>query len=150
MGKWMQIFEAEALPIVSIAPIASQNQPIGTNGTNGTAEIIKTRDGWTAQDWQGYYNERAGISEYDGRLGRADAEARAYQCSLNHWLTRNPPTPGQPDHCVHCDQPEAPGLPLLALATKVTVWVHDRCIRNWRDARMVDAVTDLTQVGIKL
>jgi hypothetical protein len=32
---------------------------------------------WSIEEWQGYYNERAAIAEYDGGLFRAEAEARA-------------------------------------------------------------------------
>ena len=31
-------------------------------------------DGWTAQDWRAFYDERAGIAEYDGALERPKAE----------------------------------------------------------------------------
>ena len=35
-------------------------------------------DGWSAQDWQAYFDERAGIVEFDGGLPRAEAEAQAF------------------------------------------------------------------------
>ena len=34
---------------------------------------------WTAEDWAAYYDERAGIREFDAGLGRALAEAMAFK-----------------------------------------------------------------------
>jgi hypothetical protein len=41
-------------------------------------------------DWQVYFDERAGIAEFDGKLPRLDAEARAFACCVAEWLTRDP------------------------------------------------------------
>ena len=58
------------------------------------AEIVALlrpgRDGWSAEDWQAYFDERAGIFEFDGGLPRAEAEARAFECCVVEWLNRNP------------------------------------------------------------
>ena len=35
------------------------------------------RDGWSAEDWQAYFDERAGVAEFAGGLSRAEAEAHA-------------------------------------------------------------------------
>ena len=34
-----------------------------------------TRDGWAPEDWQAYFDERAGIAQFDGGLSRPEAEA---------------------------------------------------------------------------
>jgi hypothetical protein len=47
-------------------------------------------DGWSAEDWQVSFDERAGIIEFDGGLPRAEAEARAFDCCVVEWLNRNP------------------------------------------------------------
>ena len=31
-------------------------------------------DAWGPEDWQVYFDERAGMTEYDGKLPRRDAE----------------------------------------------------------------------------
>ena len=40
------------------------------------------RDGWSAEDWQAYFDERAGIAEFDGGQPRPEAEARAFECCV--------------------------------------------------------------------
>ena len=45
------------------------------------------RDGWSAEDWQGYCGERAGIAEFDGGLPRERAEAVAFACCATEWST---------------------------------------------------------------
>lgn len=41
---------------------------------------------WSVEDWQSYFDERAGITEFDGGLPRAEAEARAFDCCVVRWL----------------------------------------------------------------
>jgi hypothetical protein len=48
------------------------------------------RDGWSAEDWQAYFDERAGIAEFDGHLPRPKAETRAFECCVVEWMNRNP------------------------------------------------------------
>ena len=43
----------------------------------------------SAEDWQVYFDERAGIAEFDGGLPRAEAEARAFECCVVERLNRN-------------------------------------------------------------
>src|SRR5207342_393585 len=47
------------------------------------------RDGWSAEDWQVFFDERAGIAEFDGGLPRGAAEAGAFACCVVEWLNRN-------------------------------------------------------------
>jgi hypothetical protein len=37
-----------------------------------------------------FYDERAGIAEFEGRLPREEAEARAFARCVVEWLNRNP------------------------------------------------------------
>ena len=43
------------------------------------------RDGWSAEDWQVYFDERAGIAEFDGGLPRERSEALAFACCAAEW-----------------------------------------------------------------
>ena len=53
--------------------------------------LLRTwRDGWSGEDWQAFFDERAGIAEFDGGLPRDQAEARAFACCVAEWLNRNP------------------------------------------------------------
>ena len=36
-------------------------------------------DGWSGEDWRAFFDERAGIAEFDGGLPRDQAEARAFE-----------------------------------------------------------------------
>jgi hypothetical protein len=39
--------------------------------------LLRSGNGWTDEDWQALFDERAGIMEFDGGSARAEAEARA-------------------------------------------------------------------------
>ena len=54
------------------------------------AWIRPCADGWAAEDWQVFFDERAGIAEFDGGLPRDEAEAQAFSCCVTAWLNRNP------------------------------------------------------------
>ena len=65
------------------------------------------RDGWSAEDWQAYFDERAGVAEFAGGLSRAEAEAHAV------------------DGCGEVEQPHDPlqpfGLKRTGLAANVEI-----------------------------
>src|SRR5271169_2848514 len=54
------------------------------------ALLRSAKDKWTAEDWQAFFGERAGIAEFDSGLARHDAEVRAFACCVAEWLNRNP------------------------------------------------------------
>jgi hypothetical protein len=45
---------------------------------------------WSALDWQVFFDERAGIAEFDGGLPRPQAEAHALTCCVAEWLNHHP------------------------------------------------------------
>jgi hypothetical protein len=45
-------------------------------------------DGWSVEDWHVFFDERAGIAEFDGGLPRAEAEAQAFACCVGEWLNQ--------------------------------------------------------------
>jgi hypothetical protein len=47
-------------------------------------------DGWSAEDWQVFFDERAGIIEFDGGVSRPEAEAQAFECCFVEWLHHLP------------------------------------------------------------
>jgi hypothetical protein len=50
--------------------------------------LLRTgRDGWSGDDWRTFFDERAGIAEFDGGLPRHEAEARAFACCVAEWPT---------------------------------------------------------------
>lgn len=57
----------------------------------GIVALLKpARDGWSAEDWLAFFDERAAIAEFDGGLSRASAEASAFACCVAKWFNRNP------------------------------------------------------------
>jgi hypothetical protein len=105
------------------------------------------RDGWSAEGWQVYFDERAGIAEFDGRLSRAEAEARAFECCLSEWLNRNPVC-SSPGHCLECGVREQKWDKLLPYGTEPTghAWLHSRCWETWHAKRKARAVATLSPI----
>jgi hypothetical protein len=100
------------------------------------SHAIKTRtrepDTWGADDWRAFYNERAGIREFDGHLSRREAERLALADCAEHWLLRNSPAPHCPENgCWQCGQAgtDADGAdPLTTRNCRGGVfWIHPRC-----------------------
>jgi hypothetical protein len=60
------------------------------------AEIVvllrPAEDGWSAEDWQVFFDERAGIVEFDGGRPRPEAEAQALAFCVVEWLNHKPLT----------------------------------------------------------
>ncbi|KAF0128000.1 MAG: hypothetical protein FD152_2411 [Xanthobacteraceae bacterium] len=77
------VLEASAPPPAAVLDLLSRHKP-------GIVVLLRPgRDGWSAEDWQVFFNERAGIAEFDGGLPRPEAEARAFACCVVEWLNRN-------------------------------------------------------------
>ena len=66
------------------------------------------QDGWTAEDWQARFDERAGFLEHDDGLSRAEAEVQSFECCIVEWLNQHP-APSAPGRCAWCGRPESPG-----------------------------------------
>jgi hypothetical protein len=113
------------------------------------ALLRPAKDGWTAEDWRNFFDERAGIAEFDFGLSRPEVEARAFTCCVAEWLNRNPAR-SSPGSCLGCGGGEAAHDPLLPFGTGSTghAWLHARCWQSWHAARKAEAVTMLTAMGI--
>jgi hypothetical protein len=76
-----------------------------------------------------FFDERAGIAEFDGGLPRASAEARAFACCVVEWLNRNPVC-SPPGRCLGCGGSEDAIDKLLPYGTEPTghAWLHSRCL----------------------
>ena len=117
------------------------------------AEIVvllrPAEDGWSAEDWQVFFEERAAIVEFDGGQPRPEAEAQAFACSVVEWLNRNPAHPAA-GRCLECGDREHAHDPLLPYDVEPTghVWLHSRCWPAWYEARQAKAVSVLAAMGI--
>src|SRR5690348_10675116 len=74
--------EAPAAPPAELLELLARYKP------EIVALLQSGADGWSAEDWQAYFNERAGIAEFAG-LPRPESEARAFECCVVEWLNRN-------------------------------------------------------------
>lgn len=107
-------------------------------------------EGWSAEDWQAFFEERAAIYEFEGGIPQPDAEARAFVCCVTEWVNRSP-TPSMPGRCLGCGGGEHVGDPLLPFGTDTTghVWVHRACWSAWHRAREAEAIAALASMGIR-
>jgi hypothetical protein len=64
------VLEASAPPQAGIIDLLSHHRP------SVVAMLRPGRDGWSAEDWNVFFHERAGIAEFDGGLPRLEAESR--------------------------------------------------------------------------
>jgi hypothetical protein len=137
------LLEASAPPPSAVLEILSQHK----------AEIVAAlrpgRDGWSAEDWRLFFEERAAIAEFDGRLSRTEAEAQALACCIVEWLNRNP-TPSAPGRCVWCGQAESKDAVVLPYGVEpgTHIWLHAECWPAWQEVRRSQAREALARMGI--
>ena len=114
------------------------------------AEIVAilrpNKDGWSAEDWRLFFEERAAIAEIKGGLPRAKAEAQAFECCVVTWLDRNP-APSAPGRCAWCGRSES-HAPVVPFGTEPGTWLHRECWSEWRKMRPFQAKEALTRMGI--
>jgi hypothetical protein len=96
-----------------------------------------------------FFDERAGITEFDGGLPRTQAEAQAFACCVTEWLNHNP-VGSSPGHCLGCGRTDRPHDPLLPYGVEPTghAWLHSRCWPAWHESRKLQAVAALANLGI--
>jgi hypothetical protein len=137
------LLEASAPPPDDLLDLLSRHKP-------GVMALLRTdRDNWTTEDWQVFFEERAGIAEFDGGLPRPEAEARAFACCVVEWLNRNPLC-SPPGRCFGCGGGDHAHDPLLPHGIEPTghVWLHSHCWPAWHAGRKAEAVAALTAMGI--
>jgi len=137
------LLEASAPPPSAILEVLSQHK----------AEIVAVlrpgRDGWSTDDWRLFFEERAAIAEFDGRLQRTEADDQALDCCIVEWLKRNP-TPSAPGRCAWCGQAESNDAGVLPYGVEpgTYTWLHAECWPAWQDTRRSQASEALARMGI--
>jgi hypothetical protein len=117
---------------------------------SGIIALLRASDGgWTAADWQAYFDERAGIAEFDGGLSRRQAEARAFACCVAEWLNRHPVL-SSPGRCLSCGSGDHTGDVLLPFGIEPIghAWLHSRCWSAWYANRKAQAIAALSVMGL--
>lgn len=108
---------------------------------------------WGAEDWLAFFDERAGIAEFDGGLSRAEAEARAWECAISHWTNTTPIPDPLPSFCPVCDRAFAKeaGSSIPALRPGGGhVWLHPGCHGRYMIRRRAEAKRALVGMGLTL
>ena len=101
-----------------------------------------------ADDWRVFFDERAGIAEFDGGKTRAEAEVIAFEHCVIEWQNHNP-EPSEPGRCAHCGDAEVTGTDLIpVLAGDAHTWLHGHCHRPWMAAQKERAITALAAMSI--
>lgn len=117
------------------------------------AEIIELLappgDRWTAEDWRAFYDERAGIAEYDSGQPQADAEAFAFESCIVEWLDRHPER-SDSGRCAWCERPDRDGHAVVPFGTQSHshTWLHPECWNDWRQNRRERAQQALAAMGL--
>lgn len=138
------VLEASAPPPAAILDLLSRHKP-------GIVVLLRPgRDGWSAEDWQVFFDERAGIAEFDGELPRPEAETRAFACCVVEWLNRNPAR-SPPGRCLACGGGDHAHDSLVPFGIEPTghAWLHSRCWPAWYRAREDEARAALSSLGIR-
>ena len=115
----------------------SGGNPVQTGGV----QIEQTNP----QDWQQFFEERAGVLEHDHELPKSDADAQAWEWCIVEWLNQNP-APSEPDRCAWCDKPEDVGM-IVPFGVEAT-WLHHDCWKPWHQQRGQEAKSALAEMGI--
>jgi len=137
------VLEAPAAPPPSVLDLLSRHKA-------GVVALLRpANDGWSAEDWLAFFEERANIPELHCGLPRAEAEARALAFCVARWLHRNPVW-SSPGRCLGCGGGEQAHDTLLPFGTDSTghVWLHSRCWPAWCERRRAEAFAALSSMGI--
>lgn len=113
------------------------------------ALLAADHDSWSAEDWQAYFEERAGIAEFDGRQSREQAEAEAFKCCIVEWLGRNPGLT-DPDRCAWCGRPDRREHTVVPFGTgdHGHAWLHPECWDDWHQDRRERAQRFFAGMGV--
>jgi hypothetical protein len=134
--------QAETEPPAAVIDLLSRHK----------AEILELLspgdDGWSAEDWQVLFEERAAIAEFDGGLPRLEAEKQAFACCLTEWLNRNP-APSEPSRCAVCGGGDHDPLVSFGCESQGHTWLHRACWPSWCQAREVEAMAALSSIGLR-
>ena len=109
-------------------------------------------DGWSGEAWREFFEERAGVAEFDGGLPRDQAEARAFSRCVGEWLQRNP-VRSPSGRCDLCGQSKGMLLPYLtgySVKAPGHTWLHQECSPAWHQERRAKAVAALVAMGISI
>ena len=106
---------------------------------------------WSAEEWQTFFDERAGIAEFDGEQTRADAEALAFEFCVVEWLIRDPER-SDPGCCAWCNKPDRGGHAVVPFGAESNghTWLHPECWTHWHEDQRDRARVALAAMGLSM
>jgi len=134
------VLEATAPPPEAILNLLSRHKP---------AIVAMLCSAWSAEDWQAYHDERAGILEYDGEWPRSEAEQLAFEACVTRWLDEHP-APSQAGICAWRAQPRIINSPVVPFGTEPgsLTHLHRECWSPWFVRRKAEATATLEALGV--
>ena len=134
------VLEAAAPPPAAVLDLLSRHKA-------GIVALLRPADdGWSAEDWQAFFDERAGIVEHDGGFPRLDAEMSAFEDCVDHRLALHPPALADHGYCLRCGTPVSDQDKASVVVTCVggtTGRLHSGCAPTWKNRRRWEARTAL-------
>ena len=108
-----------------------------------------TAEDWLPEDWRAFFDERAGIAEFDGGQSREYAEAMALESCIVQWLNQNPEH-SDPGRCAWCEKPDRDGRSIVPIGTEPQdqTWLHRECSNDWHQDRRQRAQEVLVVMGL--
>lgn len=148
-GLELEVDGDDLLLAASAPPSASILEMLSRHKAAVVALLRPGGDGWSAENWWSFFDERADIAERKGGLTRVQAEERAFACCEVEWLDRNFVC-SPPRQCFGCGGGGHTHEPLLPFGIEPPghVWLHSRCWPAWHTARKAKAVISMAAMGI--
>ena len=112
---------------------------------------LRGRD-WRKEQWHEFFNQRADIVQFNGKLGREQAEEIAFYYCVDQWYKLNP-CPSKSGICAYCNKTNGMHLPYLTSQTylgPVHTWLHKDCSYEWHTNRKNKALKVLNLMGLDL
>jgi hypothetical protein len=148
-GIQLEINAEDLLLEAAVEPPVALLDALSRNKAGVIALLRASNGGWSAEDWRAFFDERAGIAEFDGELSRGEAEAQAFACCVDEWLNHHP-VPSPPGRCLACGAGEQAHDALVPHEIEPTghTWLHSRCRSDWHAAPVAEARTALANLGL--
>jgi len=143
--------EGDDLVLEAAAPPTALLHQLSRHKASVIALLRDEKDGWSAEEWVAFFDERAGSAEYDGGQTRVHAEVRAFESCINRWMIENPAR-SEPGHCLWCGGANRDQSMLIPFGISETnaAWLHPDCWKPWRQDRRQQAIERLHALGLEL